>query len=980
MLLTGAAALAGVALLYPLKIPDNVYSNAGRAFDKMGLLDFFYAQIEPVILFGMSPLLIKEVAGNVALLFLLAVYCVWKIAGSPQVRINSKPQAHWLLWAFLFFAGISLMWSPRFAHSQRSFYTLTLFAFSFVILAEAITRRRDWMKFMWLILGVSFALALISFLQHLSLTHWFMLDWAPIRLRNRIGSFIGHNTGLSAFIMPSLFLALALLHMARSRAQRLALTAFLALLAFVIVAGQSRGVWLTLGFFIPGYFLLARWRLRWALPWRWAIAGAALLAAVTLLQVAPFSWNPFFNRSAPIKKRLDYLLPETMLTETRLRIFICSIPLIGQSPVWGHGIGTFSYVYPKAQGEYISSHPTTRIVPTNLRTDRAHNDWLQIAIELGLIGLALAVAGVAVYARDGWRRLKSARPDDGDWAGLQVAVFTGLSAQLFHALLDFPFHIPPTALLVAVMGALWVSGTRLVEAGAAAEAGGADTGATAENVEIVKSESNSKFLLRPRKVLMLVLILLFLVPIPIRIEGESKSRVELKFAAVELLRFTILPIVADYHQSKGQRFLNSADRGGLTNEDKMKLLSNAFAHTRKAQRLDFMNGEILFDLANLRHQQAVLLADQGKAMMAAGQAEVGEKFLDQAAQLFANSITDVNASIEMGFRYHTSYHLRALNWNFLDQMIPGKGYREKAKADYYTAIQYTPAFGPALQDLSELLIQETPVNAAEVYRLRGMIARYDPQWFKANFIMKAYVALYEKRNEEAVLMLRDLLKAAPEFTELYPALANTYLHMGRAAEALGILEMAQARGVESPELDKAWAMYFILIGRNEEGLRRYKELERNLKTPDQGIYVAQWVALRRLGRMDEMRASKDAVKAQAPDFDAYLTLEGTMLYETFKDREAGVALWREAIASVPKPQSHAFAHLVQHFEREGDLDEARRLLREGLGHHPDDPILLRLKARLLDDGAAQDGAVSAGASMPAARPNLNAPTDDDSNP
>ncbi|GAB4313609.1 MAG: hypothetical protein Kow0059_04860 [Candidatus Sumerlaeia bacterium] len=983
-LLIAASALATVALLYPLKIPDAAYAPLYRWFEARGMLGLFQGQVEPALFFGASPLVIKEAAANTALLLLVVLFVFWKAlfpADPLRPTGNSgRPAGQWWLWAFVAWAGASLLWTPTPAFSLRTFYTLALFAFGFVCVSELIVRRADWMRFYGLIIVISAVLAAISFLQHLDLTRGFMLDWEQVRVRNRIGSFIGHNTGLSAFIMPSLFLTLGVLEAGRParRALRWALWGYLVLFAFVIVAAQSRGVWLTLAVFVPVYYVVLKRRLGLPLPWRRAAAGAVLIAAVTALQVLPLSFNPFFNRAAPIKQRLDYLFPDTLRTETRLRILVCSIPLIAQKPLWGHGLGTFRYVYPKAQGDYLSAHPDTRIVPTNLRTIRAHNDWLQIAIELGLAGLGLAVGGIVYYARWGWRRLRGA---DARWTHLMIAVFVSLMAQLFHALMDFPFHIPPTALLAVVMGALWLAGARLAAADRAEgadrtaksdqsearpNAGGGNAGSDSRISNVANDRVQSSHpVVRPRRVVLLILILALVVPVPVRLPSAQGSRWNVKFVALELARAAVLPVVVDYHQSRAQRFLNTAEQPQLSAQQRWEKLQEGFQHILKAQRLDFLNAEVRQDLATFRYKRGQMLFEEARRLARAGHSELAQARFAQARQLFLNSIQDVDEAIAMGFRFHTCYHLRALNASSLEEIEPGRGWREKAKSDLYEAIHYTPAFGAALQDLSELLVQEKPVNAAEVYRLRGLIARYDPQWFRANYIMKAYVALYEKNYDQALFMLRDLLKAAPDFEELYHALANTLLRLGRAAEGRAVLETARERGIHSVELDKAWALYTILTGRNEEGLRRIRALMAPLKKPEPGLVVLEWVALRRLGRMEELKTSKQRFRATAHDYDAYLLLEGTIWYETFKDKALGVQLWQEALRAVPRPQPHVFVHLVQHYEREGDLDEARRLLRAGLNLHPDDPILGRLRARLLSGDEEASGGATAPGGAPA---------------
>lgn len=67
----------------------------------------------------------------------------------------------------------------------------------------------------------------------------------------------------------------------------------------------------------------------------------------------------------------------------------------------------------------------------------AHNEWLQLVVEIGLIGTTL-VAGMVTWAtRAGWRAAQSSMLASG-WFGVWIAFLT---ASLIH----FPGHIPPLA-------------------------------------------------------------------------------------------------------------------------------------------------------------------------------------------------------------------------------------------------------------------------------------------------------------------------------------------------------------------------------------------------------------------------------------------------------------------------------------------------------------------------------------------------------
>lgn len=109
----------------------------------------------------------------------------------------------------------------------------------------------------------------------------------------------------------------------------------------------------------------------------------------------------------------------------------------------GVGAGAFRFLFP----EYIRKHPEVYL-EGRLFWEHAHNDWLQIPIELGLAGggllAAMAVWLLAGLARGGVLRHPVVLP-----------VTAGLGLTLLHAWVDFPFQCP--AILCTWLSAAFLS-------------------------------------------------------------------------------------------------------------------------------------------------------------------------------------------------------------------------------------------------------------------------------------------------------------------------------------------------------------------------------------------------------------------------------------------------------------------------------------------------------------------------------------------
>jgi O-antigen ligase len=125
----------------------------------------------------------------------------------------------------------------------------------------------------------------------------------------------------------------------------------------------------------------------------------------------------------------------------RLIIVKDGLKMIVARPLLGWGLGTFPAVYPSFRSFY-----------TNYFVNEAHNDYLQAAVETGLVGFFLLCGFIALFYRTSLRNIEHWRTDIR--SAVCLASIVGVTGILVHSLSDFNLQIPANAALFFAFAAL----------------------------------------------------------------------------------------------------------------------------------------------------------------------------------------------------------------------------------------------------------------------------------------------------------------------------------------------------------------------------------------------------------------------------------------------------------------------------------------------------------------------------------------------
>lgn len=170
------------------------------------------------------------------------------------------------------------------------------------------------------------------------------------------------------------------------------------------------------------------------------IKSAAMKAGLALaLVIALFGGVVLLGGEEPLSRLVGSVNTDDPTTG-RAHFWGVTVDIIKTHPLIGIGLGAFGVVYTG----YDSRNGMYRL-------EQAHNDYLQVLSDGGIVGAVLGLFFLVSLFRMGFSRRESR---DDFRRGVATAALAGCFAVLIHSFFDFTLHTPANALLFLVLAAL----------------------------------------------------------------------------------------------------------------------------------------------------------------------------------------------------------------------------------------------------------------------------------------------------------------------------------------------------------------------------------------------------------------------------------------------------------------------------------------------------------------------------------------------
>lgn len=278
---------------------------------------------------------------------------------------------------------------------------------------------------------ISTIIAIYAIIQYYNLDPY-------IKNLSRITSTIGQKNWISnylALIFPIIFSYFLLENIKKNK---LYYYLSLSTIYATLMICQSRGIWISIVCtFLIGIFLIYKYKIVdvFKKNKKWI---TLIIITFLLITIIYSTDNPLNKSYLTVPQRALTILDEQDPSiNTRLLIWKTTFEMIKTHPLLGTGIGTFKINYLDYQARFLKENPEYNKYWTNAK--EAHNEFLQLGAELGLIGLGIFLSIIFIFYYMALSFLKKEKNMEKKM--ILFGLFLGTTCFLIHSLFTFPFHV-----------------------------------------------------------------------------------------------------------------------------------------------------------------------------------------------------------------------------------------------------------------------------------------------------------------------------------------------------------------------------------------------------------------------------------------------------------------------------------------------------------------------------------------------------------
>jgi len=372
--------------------------------------------------------------GNAALEIGAALlFVLWAVL----LTLRGRAEIFWN-WLFIPVFGLGTIALVQYAFGASVYSYLTkiellrwsAYALLFFLAVQSFQTKEHVKQFIWFLLSLGFVVSLFGLVQYFTFNG--KLYWC-VSLPPGVspfGPFVNPNH-FAGFVELTAPLGLAMLFFPSRRREEVPLLLLFTILpigAVFFSASRSGIIVVVLEFALLAFFFQVH-RMR-----RKQLVRAT---AIGLLAGGMILWLGVTKAL----ERFELLAHQGVSRELRVAMDEDTWVIFQDHPLTGTGLGTLIAVYPRYESFY---NGTT--------VDHAHNDFLELLSDTGLVGGVCGALFIGLLFRRGFANFQVAA--GGSARALVAGPLVGCAGMLLHSFVDFNLHIPSNALIFLLLASL----------------------------------------------------------------------------------------------------------------------------------------------------------------------------------------------------------------------------------------------------------------------------------------------------------------------------------------------------------------------------------------------------------------------------------------------------------------------------------------------------------------------------------------------
>jgi len=365
------------------------------------------------------------------------VFWGFNVLKKEEFKIISNPLNLPIL-SFIIICVLSLLWSDSPFVSLKELPLFLSGPLLYFIIVNNIFDERQINRIIGAMLIIGSLFGIYGILQYNGIDFPF---WIGNYGRGKVFGLFGNAGYFAEYLILPLPIAISLFLVSKNKIVKISLFIGILAMGSTIALTFTRTSYLALGIsFIFMFFLFLTSRGKSFFEENKKIFIVILIAVVLIVSLFVIP-TPLSEKGTVISKIIERAsvaqLGSDFAIVRRIATWKYTTLMIKDRPWFGSGIGTFKYNTLKYQAKFLDRGENRSLYPYGI-AEKAHNEYLQIWAELGIIGLLIFIWIIFSYFNYGLKILK--RVKDKYKQGIMIGLMGSVMAFLIDSLFWFPLH------------------------------------------------------------------------------------------------------------------------------------------------------------------------------------------------------------------------------------------------------------------------------------------------------------------------------------------------------------------------------------------------------------------------------------------------------------------------------------------------------------------------------------------------------------